>query len=566
MIDILKKQKAANGIEDADIVLKGGNIINVFTEEIVKADVAIVGKTIVGIGNYSGNLEIDCTGKYIMPGFIDAHMHLESTMVMPNELSKVILKFGTTTLIADPHEMVNVKGEAALDFLIDAVEQSPVNIYIMIPSSVPATEFETNGAGDFLAQNMVRYKENPRILGLGEVMCFRDVVKSKKHILDKLNLFEGKIVDGHAPGLSGKELQCYRLSGIDNDHEITTTDEVIEKMRAGFYILIREGSGARNLNEIIGGILSNGLPFERCMFCTDDKHLDDIEREGHINYNVKKAIEIGVSPIKAIKMATYYPSLAYGLKDYGAIAAGYAADIIVSKDLKDMDIDCVLKDGHIVNGEYLDSLKHVTPNKELLNTVYFEDITEDKLKVELREKNDIIGLMKNQLTTKHIVENIPGKNNVFIPNDEYSKLCVVERHGKTHNVSAAPLKGFGIKSAAIATTVAHDSHNIIAAGDNDRDIIKAVNHLKQIQGGYVIVSGGKVIDALQLRVAGLISELDSDTVKNKVKDMVKLARSMGIKEGIDPFLTLSFLALPVIPEIRLTDKGLIDVNSGKIIG
>lgn len=555
-----RKQMAAIGKEKADIVLKGGNVVNVFTEEIIKEDVAIVEDTIVGVGDYEGKREIDCTGKYIVPGFIDAHMHIESTMVMPNELAKSILKWGTTTLIADPHEIVNVKGEKALDFLLDAAENVPLNIYIMIPSSVPATKFDTNGAGKFLAKDMRKYREHPGVLGLGEVMCFRDVIENKVEIMDKIDLFEDKIIDGHAPGILGKEIQAYRMAGVDNDHECTNFSEVVEKMRAGFHILIREGSGAKNLETIVKGIVYNNLPFEQCMFCTDDKHLDDIAREGHISFNVKKAINFGVPPVKAVKMATYYPARFYGLKNHGAIAAGYMADIAVLKDLNQVNIDFVLKSGNIVDNDYLSLFKYKIKDREMLNTVVFNPLNEDRLTLKKKNKNHVMEIVREQLTTEHLFEEIPGSGDVFVPNREYNKLCVIERYGKTGNIGVAPIKGFGMENGALATTVSHDSHNIIAAGDNDIDIITAVNYLKELQGGYVIASEGKVIASLPLPIGGLISNLSAGEVQKKTKIMIDIARNMGVDEGIDPFITLSFMALPVIPEIRLTDKGLVNVK------
>ncbi|WP_195604235.1 adenine deaminase [Clostridium tyrobutyricum] len=555
-----RKQMAAIGKEKADIVLKGGNVVNVFTEEIIKEDVAIVEDTIVGVGDYEGKREIDCTGKYIVPGFIDAHMHIESTMVMPNELAKSILKWGTTTLIADPHEIVNVKGEKALDFLLDAAENVPLNIYIMIPSSVPATKFDTNGAGKFLAKDMRKYREHPGVLGLGEVMCFRDVIENKVEIMDKIDLFEDKIIDGHAPGILGKEIQAYRMAGVDNDHECTNFSEVVEKMRAGFHILIREGSGAKNLETIVQGLIRNNLPFEQCMFCTDDKHLDDIAREGHISFNVKKAINFGVPPVKAVKMATYYPARFYGLKNHGAIAAGYMADIAVLKDLNQVNIDFVLKSGNIVDNDYLSLFKYKIKDREMLNTVVFNPLNEDRLILKKKKKNHVMEIVREQLTTEHLFEEIPGSGDVFVPNREYNKLCVIERYGKTGNIGVAPLKGFGMENGALATTVSHDSHNIIAAGDNDIDIITAMNYLKELQGGYVIASEGKVIESLPLPIGGLISNLSAGEVQKKTKIMIDIARNMGVDEGIDPFITLSFMALPVIPEIRLTDKGLVNVK------
>lgn len=562
----LKKQcDVASGRDKADIVLKNGTIINVFTEELIVGDVAIVEDTIVGIGDYKGNVEIDCSGKYISPGFIDAHMHIESTMVMPIELSKKLLKSGTTTIIADPHELVNVKGARAIDFLLESTKDIPLNVYIMMPSSVPATRFETNGIGKFNVKDMEKYINNPRVLGLGEVMCFNDVIDSEKEILDKLELFKSKIVDGHAPNISGKSLQTYVCAGIENDHECITFDEVYEKLRAGLKILIREGSAAKNLKSIVNGLLTHNLPVEEFMFCTDDKHLDDIEKQGHIRWNIKCAIDLGMEPIKAIKLATYNSAKAYGLKKIGAIGAGYKADIVVLSSLEKMEVDSVYKDGKLVQEKIFSNYKYEINDKELLNTVKFKDINKEKIQLKSNEKNYVMGIVPYQILTTKLFESIPSVDGYFRPNAEYSKLCVVERHRNTGNVAIAPLKGFGIKNGAIATTVAHDSHNIIVAGDNDNDIIVAVNYLREIQGGYVIVSNGKILEHLSLQVAGLISTLPAEEVQETTDNMLDIARKMGVPKYVDPFITLSFMALPVVPQIRLTDLGLFDVEEFKFI-
>lgn len=565
MSTLKKKCDVASGRDKADIVLKNGTIINVFTEELIVGDVAIVEDTIVGIGDYKGNVEVDCSGKYISPGFIDAHMHIESTMVMPIELSKKLLKSGTTTIIADPHELVNVKGASAIDFLLESTKDIPLNVYIMMPSSVPATRFETNGIGKFGAKDMEKYIHNPRILGLGEVMCFNDVIDSEKQILDKLELFKSKIVDGHAPNISGKSLQAYVCAGIENDHECITFDEVYEKLRAGLKILIREGSAAKNLKSIINGLLKHNLPIEEFMFCTDDKHLDDIEKQGHIRWNIKCAIDLGMEPTKAIKIATYNSAKVYGLKKIGAIGAGYKADVVVLNNLNEMEVESVYKDGKLVTKEIFSNYNYEIKDKELLNTVKFQEISKEKVQLKSNTKNYVMEIVPYQILTNKLYESIPNVDGYFIPNKEYSKLCVVERHRMTGNISIAPLKGFGIKNGAIATTVAHDSHNIIVAGDNDDDIIIAINYLKEIQGGYVIVSNGKVIAHLSLQVAGLISTLQAEEVQETTDNMLEIARNMGVPKYVDPFITLSFMALPVVPQIRLTDLGLFDVEEFKFI-
>lgn len=550
---------AAEGKEKAELVLKGGKVLNVFTNEFLEADVAVCQGKIVGVGDYEGIREIDCQGRYIVPGYLDAHVHIESTLAMPSELSRAVLKSGTTTLIADPHELVNVKGKKALDFLLAATEDVPLNIYIMMPSSVPATLFDTNGAGEFLAEDMKEYLKEERILGLGEVMCFPDVVAGEDKILDKLALFEKKHIDGHAPGLSGGSLQAYRLSGIENDHECSNIDEVREKLRAGLRIFIREGSGAKNLEPIVSGMLTEGLPFSRCAFCTDDKHLEEIEKDGHISVCIRKAIALGMEPAEAYKTASWYPASSYGLKTLGAVAAGYQADLVVLKNLETAEAEMTLYKG-VPETELDFPAFDFTGWEELLSTVNFEELTKEKIAVSKGEKNHVIGMIKRELLTEHLLEEVPGENGFFVPDEVYNKLCVVERHGKNGNVAAAPIKGFGIKNGALATSVSHDSHNVIAAGDNDEDIVAAVNYLKKIQGGYVIASGGKVAAALPLKVCGLLSKEPKETIEKTAGEMLTLAREMGVEEGIDPFITLSFMALPVIPNLRLLDTGLFDVE------
>lgn len=564
MMKLHEMCKIASGKKKAQVVLKNAEIINVFTEEIIKGDIAIFGDTIVGIGDYQGETEIDCSGKFVCPGFIDAHMHIESTMVMPFELSKAVLKFGTTTLIADPHEIVNVGGAKAFEFLLNATENIPVNTYIMLPSCVPATKYETNGSS-FTTEEMKPFINHPRVLGLGEVMCFNEVVNGEENILSKLLLNKDKIKDGHAPNLTGKDLQAYVSTGIDTEHECITFGEAYEKVKAGLKVLIREGSAAKNLEEIVKGLVASKLPMENFMFCTDDKHLEDIYKEGHISWNIKRAIALGMEPIKAIKMATYNTAVTYGLKRIGAVAAGYKADLVILDNLLDMKISNVYIDGVLVDDEIFTSYELKYNHCSMLDTVKFEDITIEKIQLKANDKNYVIENIPYQILTRRLYETIPQENGYFMPNKIYTKLCVIERHRGTGNIAVAPLKGFNIENGAIATSVAHDSHNVIAAGDNDEDIVTAVNYLKRIQGGYVIASKGKVIAELPLEVAGLISVLPGDNVQSITKNMLSIARNMGVPNYLDPFITLSFMALPVIPEIRLTDLGLFDVEKFQLI-
>ena len=561
-----EKLKVANGLKKADLVLKNGNIINVFSEEIIKGDIAICDNEIVGIGNYDGKKEIDCSNKFLTPGLIDAHMHIESSMLTPGELSKILVKAGTTTIIADPHEIVNVKGKIALDYILESTENILTNVFIMVPSAVPTTDFETNGCGEFLAKDMEKYINHPRILGLGETMRFLDVINGEKRMMDKIKLFKNKYIDGHSPNITGKMVQAYRLAGVLNDHECTTAEEGIEKLRAGFYIFMREGSGAKNVDALLDGFLKAKIPLDRCCFCTDDKHIAEIEKEGQVSTAIRKAIKKGVPVIKAYKMATYNTAMFYGLREYGALSAGYKADILIFDNLEDVKPIDIIKDGKLITEKDYQKDYSIKINKNLLDTVKIKNITESQIQLKCKDKNDIIQINPHQLLTTHLIEKLPSdKENNFIPNSEYNKLSVIERHGKTGEIAVAPIKGFNIKNGAIATSVAHDSHNIITAGDNDRDIVMAVNELKNIHGGYVIVSKGKVINELPLELCGLMSTKSSTEVQKILDDMLNKARNLGISNDIDPFITLSFMALTVIPEIRLTERGIFDVIKMKYI-
>ena len=555
--------EAARGIIKSDIVFKNANIINVFTEEIVRGDVAVCNDVIVGVGRYFGEVEIDCTGKYISPGFIDAHMHIESTMIMPNEFAKAVMFSGTTTVIADPHEIVNVVGAKGVQFILDASENVPLSIYVMLPSSVPATNFETNGS-DFTVEDIKEFINNKRILGLGEVMCFTDVLQGKDHILRKIDLCKDKVIDGHAPNITDKDLQAYVCAGVRTEHECSSFEEAYEKVKAGMKILVREGSAAKNCESIIKPLVHKNISIDNFLLCTDDKHLNDIRKEGHIRYVIKKSIDCNLDPIKAIKMATINTARTYIINDIGAIAPGYKADIVILSDLKELKVESVYKNGKIVNDEIFKSYKEIKIDNDIVNTVKINNITKKDIALKANEKNHVICIIENQILTKHLIESIPkeknGDDEYFKANQIYNKLCVIERHRNTGNIKVAPLKGFGLKNAAIATTVAHDSHNIIVAGDNDSDILLAINIINDMQGGYVIVSNGTILGKLELKIAGLISTMPYDYVEKTIESMITISRNLGIGNNTDPFLTLSFLSLPVIPEIRLTDFGLIEIN------
>ena len=471
----------------------------------------------------------------------------------------------TTTIVADPHEIVNVCGAQAVQYLLDATENLPLNVYLMLPSSVPATPFETNGA-DFTAADMAPFMAHPRVLGLGEVMCYPDVLAARQTVLEKLALAAdaGKRADGHAPGLSGRELQAYAAAGIRTEHECTTFAEAAEKLRAGLAVLVREGSAAKNLSVLVNGLLDSDLPADRFLFCTDDKHLDDIARDGHLRWNVRQAISLGMKPVTAIKMATWNAAREYGLRDLGAVAAGYRADLVLLDSLKQMTVRAVYKDGRPVEERFAGLAAAPVPDA-LLHSVHFENVAPADLALPVAGPAHVIEMVPYQIVTRHAVEEVPSENGFFRPNAVYTKLCVVERHGKNGGVAVCPLKGYGITGGAIATSVAHDSHNVIAAGDNDADLALAINHLKEIGGGYVLAGGGKILGALPLRVGGLMSTAPWEEIQAGAGAILERAKAMGIPYHVDPFTSLSFLALPVIPELRLTDRGLFDVTAFSLV-
>lgn len=552
--------EAAAGRKKAKLVFKNAQVVNVFTKQVEQADVAVEAGVIAGVGQYSGEEEVDCTGLYLCPGFVDAHIHVESTMAVPYEFARAVATSGTTTVVADPHEIVNVCGAPAVEWLLKASEALPVDIYWMMPSSVPATPFETNGA-PFTAQEMAPFAQmGPRVAGLGEVMCYPDVVAGTGEIYGKLALFAHKHIDGHAPGLSGKALAAYAAAGIETEHECTSFAEAKEKLAAGLAILVREGSAAKNLTAIVEGLLKEGLPTDRFLFCTDDKHLDDIAREGHIRWNVHQAVQLGMPVVDAICMASYNAARVYGLKGVGAIAPGYRADIVLLDDWKQVHVHAVYKDGVPVE-QKIAAARRVPAPAALTHTMHFAPVTPQQLALPVQGKAHVIEMVPYQIVTRHAVEPVPSENGLFRTNKTYSKLCVIERHGRGGNIAVCPLKGYGITGGAIATSVAHDSHNIIAAGDNDGDIALAVNHLQKTGGGYALAAGGRILGALALPVGGLMSEAPWEQTRDETNAILKQAAKMGIPYHVDPFISLSFMALPVIPSLRLTDRGLFDVDT-----
>ena len=555
-----KYSKVTRGEKQADLVLKNAQIINVFTGEILPGNVAVTDGMIVGIGDYQGKEEHDLKGKYLCPGFIDSHLHLESTLVTPGELVAIASRHGTTTFIVDPHESANVSGLEGIRYILDQTADSCANVYVMMPSCVPATGIDDNGC-TLTAEDMVPYLSNKRILGLGEVMDYLSVVNGDKSMHDKLLLFQDKIKDGHAPFLSDQDLQAYVMAGIATDHECSDFEYAMKERRCGMHVLIREGSAARNLKAIVTGIVKNKMNGEGFCFCTDDKHIEDIEREGHIDHNVRKSILLGMDPVEAIQMATIRPAMCYGLQHLGAIAPGRQADMIVLDDLEKVSVQEVYYQGKIIKKTEQVQIKKC--KKELKNTVHVGEFSGKKLELSSEDgMYHVIQMEEGQITTRKQILKLTGPGELFVPDKEYSKIAVVERHKATGKTGRAVVKGYGITGGAIASSVSHDSHNIIVIGDNDQDMALAVQELIRVQGGYTIVADHKVWETLPLPVMGLMSDAGYETIENTLRHMKEKAHQMGIPMGFDPFITLSFMALPVIPQIRITPRGVYDVETG----
>ena len=552
-------KKLALGKVKADIVFENCKTVDVFTGEVVKGNVAVKDGVILGVSkSVKGKKHVDLKGAYIAPGFIDAHLHLESTMVSPAELVGTAAKYGTTTFIVDPHEACNVSGADGVNYILDQTEKSPANVFVMLPSCVPATDIDDNGCM-FAANDMYPFVGNPRILGLGEVMDSEAVLNADPRMFAKFALFDHLTIDGHAPFLGNRMLSAYKLAGVDTDHEASSFEYALEEVRRGIHVHVREGSAAHNLEDIVSGIVKTGIDTEHFSFCTDDKHIEDIIREGHIVYNVRKAVELGLDPIKAIKMATINTAKCYGIKHLGAIAPGYQADFVIFNNLKSFKILDVYH-----KGKSLKETEEPKPKKcpaALKKTVRIGKLTEADFALPIKSaKTHVIGMEARQITTKDILKAFPKTDN-FVPHDGYLKIAAVERHHQTGKIGVAVTKGYGIKGGAIASSVSHDSHNIIVIGDNDRDIALAVNEIARVQGGYTVVQNGKVYETLPLPIMGLMTDVGFEEVDKKLKKMKDKAYKMGVSKDFDPFITLSFMALTVIPELRVTPRGLYQVSA-----
>ncbi|EDN9714237.1 adenine deaminase [Listeria monocytogenes] len=575
MVENLKQLQERVAVSDgrakADLVIKNGRIINVFSGEIMDGDIAIKNGYIAGIGNFpDAEKIIDAAGAFIAPGFIDAHVHVESAMVTPAEFARVLLSNGVTTIVTDPHEIANVAGEKGIEFMLENAKGVPLDMFVMLPSSVPATEGEHNGE-TLHAEKLHPLYKHEKVIGLAEVMDFPSVAKGSSDILTKIidAKKEGGRIDGHGAGLTSADLNNYLAVGIRTDHESTTVKEATDRLRAGMFVMLREGTVGRDLLQTIPAVSEKNS--HRFCFCTDDKLINDLITEGSINYNIKLAIQNGIDPITAIQMATINAANCHNLPYLGAVAAGYQADIVFLTDLESVEISKVLKNGEVVveNGERNEAAFKQQAAVPFVSPPINHHVCLQDLALPLaKETCFVIGMQPNSLFTEKRIEQVTIQDGKFIPTvaDDLLKMAVVERHHNTGCVGVGIVKGFGLTEGAIATTVAHDSHNIVAVGVSDEAMKAAIDHITKTGGGIAVVDGtGQVLHDLALPIAGLLSDKSYEEVEVDLAGLLSAYNQISTAKGFDPFLTLSFLTLPVIPELKLTDQGLFDFATFQII-
>ena len=558
---LLKKQRiiaAAAGREPADLVLKNATFVNVFSNELSTMDIAVAEGLIVGMGSYQGRSEVDCTGKIVLPGFLDAHIHLESSLVSPTEFVKAVLPHGTTTVVTDPHEIANVMGTDGIEYMLQASEDLPVDVRFMLPSCVPATPLDESGAIlDYRAIDS--FYDHPRVQGLAEMMNFVGAINGDEQTVEKIVAAQAhhKKIDGHAPDLQGNDLNAYIAAGVYSDHECHDVKDAIAKLERGQFIMIREGTAARNLEALMP--LLTGKYADRCMFCTDDKHPNDRLENGQIVYIVKKAISLGADPITAVKVACHNAARYFLLNNRGGISPGYLADFVIIDNFQDFNIEQVYKKGVLMvdHGEiqdfpspeiepYLVERAHKTFHVAALTA---EDFAE-------KRPRGIIGMVDGEITTVDA-----GYSDRIDVEYDVLKIAVVERHKNTHHIGIGYIQGYGLKSGAVATSISHDSHNIIVVGTNETDMAAAVNRVVELNGGIVVWDGGQSVAEVPLAIAGIMSDEPLVTVNEKLETAKDAAHKLGVNPGIDPFMTLSFMALPVIPSLRITTRGVFDVTT-----
>ena len=563
---LLKKQKvieAASGRKKADLVLKNATFVNVFSNELTTCDIACANGLIVGLGDYDGVVEYDMTGKIVCPGFIDAHIHLESSLVSPKEFVRATLPHGTTTVITDPHEITNVMGTDGIDYMFQATEGLPIDVRFMLPSCVPATPMDESGANlDYRAIDS--FYDYPRVQGLAEMMNAYGVIHNDKEVVSKIVAAQAhhKKIDGHAPGLTGKDLDTYVAAGVYSDHECSTMEDALEKLKRGQFIMIREGTAARNL-EALAGLLTPQYA-ERCMFCTDDKHPNDLLEKGHIDYICREAInKYGADPILTVKVACHHAARYFLLNNRGAIAPGFLADFVIIDNFRDFNILEVYKKGKLMfDGKEVAPFEapEIDPHliKRSHETFHVAHLTADDF-TETRPRA-VLGMVPGEIVTTDAgyADKIDLENDIL-------KIAVIERHKNTHHIGIGYIKGYGLKSGAVATSISHDSHNIIVVGANEEDMAAAVNRVVELGGGIVVMDGGKVLGEVQLQIAGIMSEAPLIEVNEALENAKEQAFALGVSRGVDPFMTLSFMALTVIPTLRLTTRGVFDVINQRYV-
>ena len=548
----------AAGRVPADLVLKNAAYVNVFSNELCRGDIAVAEGLIVGMGEYHGKVEADVGGKIVLPGFIDAHIHLESSLVSPKEFAKAVLPHGTTTVITDPHEIANVMGTDGIEYMLQATEDLPVDVRFMLPSCVPATPLDESGANlDYRAIDS--FYDHPRVQGLAEMMNFVGIINGDSQVVEKIVASQAhhKKIDGHAPGLTGNDLNAYIAAGVYSDHECSNVEEAMAKLERGQFIMIREGTAARNL-EALAPLLCEKY-IERCMFCTDDKHPNDLLEKGHIDYIVKKAISLGADPITAVKVACHNAARYFLLNNRGGISPGYLADFVIIDNFRAFNIQQVYKKGVLMvdHGEvrgfpapeiepYLVERAHKTFHVAALTA---EDFAE-------KRPRGVIGMVDGEITTVDA-----GYSDRIDVDYDILKIAVVERHKNTHHIGIGYIQGYGLKSGAVATSISHDSHNIIVVGTSEADMAAAVNRVVELNGGIVVWDGEAPIAEVPLAIAGIMSDEPLVTVNEKLEHAKEVAHTLGVNPGIDPFMTLSFMALPVIPSLRITTRGVFDVTT-----
>ncbi|TPP11722.1 adenine deaminase [Rhizobium glycinendophyticum] len=564
MTDLARRIDQGTGRELADIVLKGGRFFDLVTGELVASDIAICGETIIGtVESYEGREVIDISGKIVVPGFIDTHLHIESSLVTPHEFDRCVLPYGVTTVICDPHEIANVLGTEGIQFFLDSAEQTIMDIRVQLSSCVPATHLETSGA-DLPIERLVPFRNHPKVIGLAEFMNFPGVIHKDPICMAKLEAFQDGHIDGHSPLLSGRDLNGYLAARIRTDHECTTAAEALEKIRKGMHILVREGSVSKDLHALMPILTERLSPF--LALCTDDRNPLDIAEQGHLDYLIREAIKNGVEPIAVYRAASVSAARAFGLRDRGLVAPGWRADLVVVDSLENCKAEMVFCAGRRVTNELFASRKPVAPVG--LDSVKAREVKAADFGVPVAEgETPVIGVLPGKIITEHRRYRLPTSGNqtaVDLANDVI-KVAVIERHGKNGNHANGFVQGFGLKKGAIASTVGHDSHNICVVGVSEEDMALAANRLGEIKGGFVVVEDGKVTGEIPLPVAGLMSLEPYESVRDTLHHLRKAAYALGTTLE-EPFLQVAFLPLPVIPHLKISDKGMVDVDQFRLIG